>query len=154
MINYDNNLLTPRALSDFQDLEKEVEALMSEATGERFYLLGKIDKEHKTALELFCLFTQKHMHRYEMRAKEQALSDYLGIEKSEIRQAVTSGKESLVSDNGFASMYNMLADSGMRMNTEGWLQSKELKLNFINRQIDLLIDRKKEILKKQPKTFA
>ena len=60
MINYDNNLLTPRALSDFQDLEKEVEALMSEATGERFYLLGKIDREHKTALELFCLFTQRH----------------------------------------------------------------------------------------------
>lgn len=154
MINYDNNLLTPRALSDFQDLEKEVEALMSEATGERFYLLGKIDREHKTALELFCLFTQRHMHRYEMRAKEQALSDYLGIEKSEIRQAMTSGKESLVSDNGFASMYNMLADSGMRMNTEGWLQSKELKLNFINRQIELLLGRKQEILKKQPKTFA
>lgn len=154
MINYDNNLLTPRALSDFQDLEKEVEALMSEATGERFYLLGKIDREHKTALELFCLFTQRHMHRYEMRAKEQALSDYLGVEKSEIRQAMTSGKESLVSDNGFASMYNMLADSGMRMNTEGWLQSKELKLNFINRQIELLLGRKQEILKKQPKTFA
>ena len=89
-----------------------------------------------------------------MRAKEQALSDYLGIEKSEIRQAMTSGKESLVSDNGFASMYNMLADSGMRMNTEGWLQSKELKLNFINRQIELLLGRKQEILKKQAKTFA
>ena len=154
MIDYDDELLTPRALSDFKDLEKEVEALMTEATGERFYMFGKLDREHKTALELFCLFTHKHMHRYELRAKNQALSDYLGVEKSEIRQAVASGTGALVTDNGFASLYNMLSESGIRMNTEGWLRSKELKLNFINRQIELLLGRKQEILEKQPKTFA
>jgi len=153
-IDYENELLTPRALSDFKDLEKEVEALMSEVTGDKFYLYGRLDREHRMALQLFCLYTERFMHRYEPRAKIQALADYLGMEKLEIKHAMKAGKESFQTDCGFVSIFNTLCQSGIRMNTEGWLKNKTMKLHFINRQIENLLQRKKEILEESKKTFA
>ena len=48
---------------------------------------------------------------------------------------------------GFMKLWPLMEEIGIKLNVEGWLQSKEMQIRFIDRQLDMLNKRKEKIQK-------
>ena len=44
-------------------------------------------------------------------------------------------------------LWPLMDEIGIKLNVEGWLQSKEMQIRFIDRQLDMLNKRKEKIQK-------
>ena len=139
--------LTPRAIKDFQDIEKEINALMTMALAREFNMRKEIkgSKFKRQAYMLFILFCNEHMHRYGTETNKAIRSYFKDYSVHHLSELHKGGKRMLQKDKIFKQLYRCLKNVGIKMVTEGWITSTSLQVQFIERQIDILRNRKKTI---------
>ena len=148
--------LTPRAIKDFQDIESEVNALMTMALAREFRMREESinSKFKRQAFMLYILFCNQHMHRYGSDTNN-AIRTYFsttatvftGYNRHHMSEMYTSAKKLVKTDKVFKQLYTCLKNVGIKMVTEGWVGSPAMQVQYIDRQIDILRGRKKTIQK-------
>lgn len=140
-------ILTKKAERDFADLEKEIDALMSMFLKREFTMRSEsiYSKYKKMSFMAFILFCNEHMFRYGKKTNT-AISEYFDeYTKWQIKGMHEKSQRELEANRVFKSLYDMVKTVGIKMVTEGWVKSKALQVQFIDRQINILRDRKKTI---------
>mgnify|MGYP003154479232 FL=1 len=148
--------LTPRAIKDFQDIESEINALMTIALAREFSMREESinSKFKRQAFMLYILFCNQHMHRYGSDTNN-AIRTYFSItpkvfnsyNRYHMSEMYTSAKRLVKTDKAFKQLYTCLKNVGIKMVTEGWVGSPAMQVQYIDRQIDILRVRKKTIQK-------
>jgi|11_taG_2_1085331.scaffolds.fasta_scaffold02416_8 hypothetical protein len=143
-------ILTNRSIKDFKDLEKEINALMTIFLNRPFEMRQESlhSKYKKTSFMLFIQFCNEHMFRYGSKTNG-AISEYFQDEYTinQIRGIHKSIEREIKVNKTFKSLYELTENVGIKMVTERWVRSKEMQVQFIDRQINVLRERKKTIEK-------
>ena len=139
--------LTPRAIKDFQDIEKEINSLMTMALAREFDMRKEAigSKFKRQAYMLFILFCHEHMHRYGNDTNQAIKCYFKDYSLHHLRELHREGKRIKHRDKIFKQLYRCLKNVGIKMVTEGWITSTSLQVQYIDRQIDILRNRKKRI---------
>jgi len=139
--------LTSRAIKDFQDLEREVNALMTMALAREFKMREEStnSKFKRQAYMLYLLFCNQHMHRYGSKTNHAIKSYFQDYNRQQLSEMYSSAQRLLKTDKIFNQLYKCLKNVGIKMITEGWVGSPALQVQYIDRQIDILRGRKKTI---------
>tara|TARA_R100000234_G_C4949854_1_gene156842 strand:+ start:370 stop:822 length:453 start_codon:yes stop_codon:yes gene_type:complete len=141
-------ILTDKAIKDFQDLEKEINALMSIFLKRPFQMREESihSKYKKMSYMVYILFCNEHMHRYDSQTNT-AISQYFNdYTKWQIKSMHDKAQAELKLNKVFKSLYEMTESVGIKMVTEGWVRSRAMQVQFIDRQINILRERKNNII--------
>ena len=140
-------ILTDKAIQDFSDLEKEVNALMSIFLKRPFDMReeSQYSKYKKMSYMVYILFCNEHMHRYGKQTNTAIAEYFNDYTKWQIKGMHDKAKNDLELNKVFKSLYEMTETVGIKMVTEGWVKSRAMQVQFIDRQINILRDRKKSI---------
>ena len=141
-------ILTDKAIQDFSDLEKAVNALMSIFLKRPFEMReeSQYSKYKKMSYMVYILFCNEHMFRYGSKTNT-AISEYFNdYTKWQIKGMYDKAKAELQLNKVFKSLYEMTETVGIKMVTEGWVKSRAMQVQFIDRQINILRERKNNII--------
>jgi len=141
-------ILTDRAIQDFSDLEKEINTLMSVFLNRPFEMRKEstYSKYKKMSYMLYILFCNEHMHRYEKRTNTAIAKYFNDYTKFQIKVMHDKAKTELNLNKVFKSLYEMTENVGIKMVTEGWVKSRTMQVQFIDTQINILRERKNNII--------
>tara|TARA_R110002050_G_C8910601_1_gene510749 strand:+ start:1434 stop:1886 length:453 start_codon:yes stop_codon:yes gene_type:complete len=142
-------ILTNRSIKDFKDLEKEINALMTIFLKRPFEMREEslYSKYKKTSFMLFIQFCNENMFRYGSktnRAISEYFNDYTLLQIRDMHKGV---EREIKVNKTFKSLYELTENVGIKMVTERWVRSKDMQVQFIDRQINILRERKKTIEK-------
>ena len=94
---------------------------------------------------LYTLFCNEHMFRYGKQTNT-AISEYFNeYTKLQIKKMQDKAESQLNLNKVFKTLYKITENVGIKMVTEGWISSKAIQVQFIDRQINILRERKKTI---------
>lgn len=121
---------------------------------------GKASLPEALVIKLTCGFFWYRVHKYTDIEKRYILTHYFGIVRATLSHhmrdvvAIISGNDTRKSDmvKCFNHVWPLMKDIGIKMNVEGWIRSKEMRIRFIDRQIDMMEKRKEEILNTKHET--
>tara|TARA_R100001463_G_scaffold125774_1_gene183285 strand:+ start:2548 stop:2994 length:447 start_codon:yes stop_codon:yes gene_type:complete len=142
-------ILTDKAIRDFNDLEKEMNALMSIFLRRPFEMRDEslYSKYKKISFMLYILFCNEHMFRYGKKTNTAIAEYFDDYNKIQIKRLHDNAIKELGLNKTFNTLYENTKNVGIKMVTEGWVKSSAMQVKFINRQINILRDRKKTIEK-------
>jgi len=140
-----------RTKSDFQELENEINNLLREYYGDMTYDMrdtgdNKQRFVDQTGHYLFTLWVIDKYHRLD-RSKMGAVGEWFNRDRSTPNHWRDRGNVQMRSSPEFRELYDTLKLLGTRYATEGYIKSHKLKLRFIERQMDHLSNRRKQLLK-------
>tara|TARA_R100000030_G_scaffold86302_1_gene69713 strand:+ start:62 stop:586 length:525 start_codon:yes stop_codon:yes gene_type:complete len=121
---------------------------------------GKSSLPEALVIKLTCGFLWYRVHKYTDIEKRFILTNYFGIVRATLNHhmrdvvSILSGTDTRQGDmtRCFKHTWDLMKDIGIKMNVEGWIKSKEMRIRFIDRQIDMMEKRKKQILNKEHET--
>jgi len=146
--------LTNRAIKDFHDIEKEINALMSMYLKKKFEMSkphrGKGAVNKNMAMQMFALFCEENIFRYEKPALRRAIAEYLGSKYTplSVKKLIERAKKENKNNELFSSLYKMTESLGIKIVTEGWIRSPSMQVKFIERQISKL-ETRRDIIKEK-----
>lgn len=144
-----NSSINERALSDLKDIESEVNALMTIFLKREFNMREESvnSRYKKTAYMLYILFCNKHMFRYGPNKMNGVIKKYFNdYSQAQICKMHNTAKEAVFFDKVFKKLFETLESMAIKMTTEGWVKSREMQVQYIDRQILNLWSRKKLIM--------
>jgi len=121
---------------------------------------GKSSLPEALVIKLTCGFFWYRVHKYTEIEKRFILTTYFGIVRATLNHhmrdvmSIISGNDTRQNDmvKCFNHVWPLMKDIGIKMNVEGWIKSNEMRVRFIDRQIKMMEDRKKQILNKKHET--
>lgn len=140
-----------RTKSDFQELENEINNLLREYYGDMSYDMrdtgdNKQRFVDQTGHYLFTLWVIDKYHRLD-RSKMGAVGEWFNRDRSTPNHWRDRGNVQMRSSSEFRELYDTLKLLGTRYATEGYLKSYNLKIRFIERQLEHLSNRREQLLK-------
>lgn len=105
-------------------------------------------------IKLVCAFVWFKLHKYTDIEKRQYLGEWFGLVRATINhhlrevERMITGQETRTNDvtKCFKRTWPDMKDLGIKLNVEGWIRSSEMRIRFIDRQIDMMQKRKDEII--------
>ena len=147
---------------EFSQITEEANALVKTyyELDEDWHVMDRINDRSAPAtcaIKLTCLFVERKLHKYQSGRKKVFLAEWFKIDRTTALHHIKSGTKLVEGDQlpvseptiGFMELWPLMEDIGIKLNVEGWLKRRDLQIRFINRQIDMLEMRKKEIQEKQ-----
>jgi|TARA_R100000030_G_scaffold83127_2_gene66063 hypothetical protein len=106
-------------------------------------------------IKLTCAFVGRKLHKYQSPRQKLFLAEYFKMDRATAGFHMRSADELICGDKvaisepriGFMKLWPLMDEIGIKLNVEGWLQSKEMQIRFIDRQLDMLNKRKEKIQK-------
>ena len=158
--------VSAETIAEVDEVVAEAEVLVAEFLGiERFDVkdrhdTGKSSLPEALVIKLTCGFFWYRVHKYTEIEKRFILTTYFGIVRATLNHhmrdvvSIISGNDTRQNDmvKCFNHVWPLMKDIGIKMNVEGWIKSKEMRVRFIDRQIKMMEDRKKEILNTKHET--
>jgi hypothetical protein len=139
-----------RTEADFQELEREINAMLTDFYGEPHNMRDTGDNKQRykdqTGHYLFTLWIVDKYHRLE-RSKMGAIGQWFNRDRSTPNHWRDQGNVLMRKSTDFRQLYDNLKYLGTRYNTEGYLKSRDLRIRFIDRQLEHLSARRDELLK-------
>ncbi len=158
--------VSAETIAEVDEVVAEAEVLVAEFLGiERFDVkdrhdTGKSSLPEALVIKLTCGFFWYRVHKYTEIEKRFILTTYFGIVRATLNHhmrdvmSIISGNDTRQNDmvKCFNYVWPLMKDIGIKMNVEGWIKSNEMRVRFIDRQIKMMEDRKKEILNTKHET--
>lgn len=114
------------------------------------------------AIKLTCTFVDRKIHKYQDARKRVFLAEWFGFDRATSTYHVKSGNKLIDGDKnaisepsiGFLELWPLMEGIGIKLNVEGWLRRRDLQVRFIDRHIEMLQQRRKQIEEKQIETHV
>ena len=141
-----------RTKSDFQELEHEINLLLTDYYGSPHNMRDIGDNKQRfkdqTGHYLFTLWVIDKYHRLGQ-SKMGAIGEWFNRDRTTPHHWRDNGNLQMRRSKEFRDLYDNLQYLGTRYNTEGYLKAHGLKIRFIERQMARLSARRDKLLKSQ-----
>lgn len=115
---------------------------------------GKSSIPEALVIKLVSAFVWFKLHKYTEIEKRQYLGEWFGLVRATINhhlrdvESLIRGDERRSNDISrcFRKTWPDMQELGIRLNVEGWIRSSEMRIRFIDRQIDKMQKRREEII--------
>lgn len=136
--------------ADFQELENEINALLTDYYGQPHNMRDIGENKHRfkdqTGQYLFTLWVIDKYHRLG-KSRYGAIGQWFNRDRTTPHHWRDNGNTQMRKSSDFRDLYDNLKYLGTRYNTEGYLKAHGLKIRFIERQMEHLSARREQLLK-------
>jgi len=132
------------ALESFYQLEEEINMVISGYRGRAIKMRSANAKDKTICLQLFLRFAYRKMHNVQNHHLQVAR--FFGVSSETCLNLLRTSESKYKSDPEYKSMYDLIDLSGMKMNVEGKIKSVATQIRFIDKQIEVLKERRKLVL--------
>lgn len=132
------------ALESFYELEEQINMVFSGYKGRAIKMRSANAKDKTICLQLFLRFAYRKMHNVQNHHLQVAR--FFGVSSETCLSLLRASDSKYNSDSEYKSMYDLIDLSGMKMNVEGKIKSAATQIRFIDKQIEVLKERRKLVL--------